>query len=212
MWDNLIAQNIRTANRNLLVTNLIVLALAAVVAIGARRYLYNVFEGPFPASHDELLRITNANNQSRYYVSVTDVTAKDIDLQVVERTRNRYTDEVTSEKIAATYYAADLGSKLLLIRSPERAPGSSYTGAIAAIPSGVRSWLQAKRLDALNRKFDDTFLPFMIDATPFKTGAYVSLAFGIPLAALAAYNVLKAVKRRGQLRRAPDREAPGQAL
>src|SRR5579859_1792710 len=168
MWENLIGQHIRRANRNLLVTNLILLAVVAVSIIGAWRYLYNVFAGPFPMANGDLTHVANAGNLSHYYISMKDVTAKDTGLQAVERTRNRYSREVTSEKVTATYYFADLGGQFVLIKSPESSPASSYTGALQEIPSELRSRIQSEVLDPNNLKFEDTFVPFMLDATDFK--------------------------------------------
>ena len=203
MWENLIGQHIRRANRNLLITNLILLAVVAVSLMAAHRYLYNVFAGPFPIANSDLMHVASANDLSHYYVSIKDVAPKDTGLQAVERTRNRYSREVTSEKITATYYFADLGGKFVLIKSPESSPVSSYTGALQEVPSELRSRIQSGILDPSNLKFEDTFVPLMVDATDFKTGAWVGLAIGIPLLLLAVYNILKTVKRSGNLDSSP---------
>jgi hypothetical protein len=200
MWENVIRQQIRSSNRNLFVTNLAILAIVLVSLWGAERYVYNCFAGPFPMSHDDLLRVTDPKSQRRYFVSIDKLAPVDIGLQAIERTRNRYTDEVTSEKITG-YFFAPLGNKFLLIKSPSSAAASTYSGVLAPVKGGVRSWLQTEMLDAKNMKFEQVFLPFVLDATFFRTGAYAGLAFAIPLALLAAYNVLKAIKRRGNWKR-----------
>ena len=197
MWDNLIGQHIRRANRNLLVSNLILFSVLAIALIVTHRYFYNVFAGPLPVTHQDLLGIKNAGDQARYYVSVNDLAPKDTGFYEVERTKSRYTGEVRSERITAHYFYANVGGKLLLIQSPDGEPVSNYTGALVAVPDNVRTRIQTKSLDEVNRKFEDVFVPFMLDATSFKVGAYIGLGIGIPLALLALFNVLKAIKRGG---------------
>jgi len=49
MWDNIIGRHIRRTNRNLLLTNLALLAVLATVTLLNGRYLVNFLLGPFPA-------------------------------------------------------------------------------------------------------------------------------------------------------------------
>jgi hypothetical protein len=203
MWDNVIGQHIRRCNKNLLVMNLVVLAIVLVSVGAAQRYFYNCFAGPFPMSHDDLARVTDPDSQRRYFVSIDQLAPVDTGLEDVERTRNKYTREVTSEKVTAHYYAAPLGNKYLLIKSPSSAAAAAYTGALSPLKDDVRSWFQTQKLDAKNLKFDEVFLPFLVDATSFRTGTYVGLAFAIPFGLLAVYNIAKAVKRRGNMEASP---------
>ena len=48
MWDNFIGRQIRRANRNLLIVNVIILLIVGGVVAGNWKYLTNWFRGPAP--------------------------------------------------------------------------------------------------------------------------------------------------------------------
>jgi hypothetical protein len=203
MWENIVGRNIARCNRNLLWTNGVILSILLFWAYSQQRYLYNFFTGPSPISQHELTKITDTGVLHRYFVSIDQLKPFETGLRTVERTKDRYTNEVKSERVTASYFAAPIQKKLLLIKSPNSAVSASYEGALAPVPPGVRSYFQKQVLDKRQKKFEDVFLPYFVDATGFRANAYIGLALGVPLALLAAYNIGKAMTRMNNVEASP---------
>lgn len=195
MWENVIGRHIRRCNRNLLVVNAGILMGLLLWAYASERYLYNCFAGPFSIDHDALLTIENPTVLRRYFISVDQLKPLATGIEYVETTKDSATQTVTRHDVKATYFAAPIGSKLLVIKSPDPTPTSHYDGTLVAVPDDVRSYFQKELLDPKNRRFDEVFLPYVIDATRFRSDAYWALLFGVPLGCLAGFNVYKALVR-----------------
>jgi hypothetical protein len=203
MWDNIVGRNIARCNRNLLWTNVVILSLLLFWAYSQQRYLYNCFTGPSPISQEQLTKIGNPEGLQRYFVSIDQLKPFETGLQTIERTKDKYTNEVKNERVTASYFAAPIQKKLLLIKSPHATASASYEGALQPVPDNVRSYFQREVLDKRQRKFEDVFLPYFVDATSFRANAYIGLAFGIPLGLLAAYNIVKALTRINNIEASP---------
>lgn len=203
MWDNEIGRHIRRCNRNLFLTNAVIVAALLLWAYSSERYLYNCFAGPFPKSHDELFKLTDPGEMRHFFVSVEQLEPLETGLETIERTRDKYTHDVKSEKVAATYFAAPIDNKLLLIKSPTSFATSHYDGEVQSVPDEVRAYFQKELLDSRGRKFDDVFLPYVLDAGNFRANAYWALLIGLPVGLLAAFNICKAVRRMNNIELCP---------
>jgi len=191
MWDNIIGSHIRRTNRNLLLANLAILAGLAGWGYLSERYLYNCLQGPFPTRLDGLAGIKDAGKIRRYFVSVDGVQPMETNVQVTETSSGGGTP-----KVKATYFAAPIGGRLLLIKSPSATASSSYQGALVVVPNDIRAYFQ-NQLDAKGGKFEAIFLPYSLDATDFRTNALLALLVSVPLGGLALVNIFRAIRRMG---------------
>jgi hypothetical protein len=203
MWDNVIGRHIRRCNRNLLLVNTAILLALFVWAFSSERYLYNCLKGPFHVTHQGLRSIANANSLRQYFVSVDDLKPLETGLRYTETTKDKYTQQVKSQKVTATYFAAPLEDGILLIKSPAPNAASSYEGALISVPDEVRAYFQRELLDPKGRQFSEVFLPYLLDAKSFRTEAYWVLLFAFPLFGLAALNVRKAITRMSDVDATP---------
>jgi len=202
MWNNVIGRQIRRCNRNLLVVNVCIIIIGIIWAYNARRYLYNCFLGPFPVTQAELVRPIDSTGM-RYFVSLDGLKPIETGLQDIETTVDKYTNAVKSKKVKATYFIAPVEDKLFLIKSPQEILSSSYQGALIPVTSDVRSWFQKELLDDKNRRFDDVFIPYLVDSSSFRSDAYIAFAIGVPVMLLAAYNSRKALARIRNMENSP---------
>lgn len=195
MWNNLIGEHVRRTTRNLLLVSAGLVAVVLVVALLNGRYLYNAILGPFPVDHQTLTVTANPDAAPRYFVTVTGDERLATGFQAITRTVDKYSRAVKSEQTTADYLALRLGGRLLLAKAPLEAQGTRLSGALAAIPAGLHDEilgeLRARRPDVYRM-----FLPFMLDATGFRTGAYWSLALGLPLLLFGLWNVKRGLARR----------------
>jgi hypothetical protein len=204
MWENLVGRHIRRCNRNLFFVNAVILVALLVWGYSSKCYLYNCFKGPFPTTHDALVKIADASVLQRYFVSVNHLEPLGTGLQYVETTKDKYTQEVKSQKITATYFAASLGEdRFLIIKSPASKPASRYDGSLTVVPGDVRAYFQKELLDSKERKFEEVFVPYLLDAETFRSQAYWGFLFAVPLGALAAFNIYKAINRFSNIEVSP---------
>ncbi len=202
MWNGYIGTQIKRANKHLLVMNSIMVIILLVILACTGRYLYNVFSGPKPMAVSDIAAIKDAGGLSRYYVSVSGVDATDTGLQAVEKKVNKYTHEVESETRSATYFAVRAGDKMLLVKSPSNVAVKDYEGGLKAVDADVRAWFD-NELRPRGKSYDDVFLPFVLDASPFTLDAQAELIICIPLLLFGFYNIMKARKRNGNFHASP---------
>jgi hypothetical protein len=202
MWNNVIGRQIGRCNRNLLVVNAGIILIGVIWAYSAQRYLYNCFLGPFPIPHAELVRPIESI-ALRYFVSLDGLKPVETGLQNIETTVDKYSNAVKSKKVKATYFVAPVEDRFLLIKSPQETPSSTYQGALIPVPADVRSWFQKELLDDKNRRFDDVFIPYLLDSSSFRSDAYIAFAIGLPIMLLAAYNSRKALARIRNMENSP---------
>jgi hypothetical protein len=172
MWDNVVGRHIRRCNRNLLLVNALILAALVLLAFANSRYLLNCFQSPFPINSEALDKTTDPTQEAHYYVSVDNLSVLETGLQWVEKSVDKYTNEVKSQKVTATFFVAK-GARPLIVKSPLDSPATHYTGALIVVPADVRAYFQKEFLDGRQRQFDDVFAPFMLDATDFRSDAYI---------------------------------------
>ncbi len=205
MWNNVIGEHVRRTTRNLLLVNALLLAGLALLAWGNGRYLYNALLGPFEVDHRTLAATANPGAATRYFVTVTGDERFETGFHAITRTVDKYSRAVKSEQTTADYCVLRVGERLLLAKAPLGAEGVRLSGALGPIAAGLDEQLlgelRARRPDVYRR-----FLPFMLDATGFRSEAYWALALGTPLLLLALWNV-----RRGRARRSDPSSHPAVA-
>src|SRR5262245_50926588 len=94
MWENTIGSNIRRANRNLLVCNLLLLIVVCwCLSVGCRT-AFNELAGPVPMDNGALLKTSDPSKLFRYNVTI----ASDHISQPIYQTTLTYYNRRTGEK------------------------------------------------------------------------------------------------------------------
>jgi hypothetical protein len=187
MQRTIVEQQIRRCNLNLLFVNAGVIGLCLLSIVLGQRYLYNCVAGPFPVSADQFLGMTPASG-SRNYVEVTD--ELDVTDTGVYQSHSIYFIPTGTDH----FLAAQMGGRLLLIKSSDKEPQKHYEGGISAIPSDIRRLLE-DQLRKQGQQFNGLFLPMMLDATSYRSDAYLFFLIGLPVFGLGVWNVKKALSR-----------------
>ncbi|HKV38717.1 MAG TPA: DUF6709 family protein [Blastocatellia bacterium] len=190
-YSGFIAKQIRRANRNLAIANLILISVVIGAGVVAERYLYNCFFGPFPIDKQSLKSIQDPDSLQRYYVQVHGDDVAD--------TGFRYEED---GKQTAGYVALFVDQKLLLAKTDPGASGADYAGAIVMIPDAERRNVIAKTVSK-NPQLASAFLPVMQDATNFRLPGQIGVAIGFLLLALALWNLNKSRARNSDPNRHP---------
>lgn len=194
MWNNLIGEHIRRSNRNLLVTNAIVLLILGSIFVGTLRYWYNFALGPFPMERAALLDTEDSGALRRYFVTINGDEAINTEFQEVSQEVDKYTRKVKSETVTANYVALVVDDRLLLVKEDEVSTETQLTGALVPIPADV----QSEFIDAVIKDEPDlegVFMPMLLDTSGFRTPGYWGLGIGLPLVLLALWNIIKGVRR-----------------
>lgn len=204
MWDSFVGRQIRRCNRNLLWTNVLVFAALLLCLYNSRRYLYNCFFGPFETTTEALAAIKDPTSLCHYFVTVENVEAIDTGFRLIEKRIDKHDKSVKSQTVKAAYFAVPLGAanKLLLVKLPSPTPSKAFTGSLVPIDQDLRTALAAE-LSPHRLQYDDLFMPYMLDATPFRSAAYWGLGVGLPLGLLAIVNITKAVRRSRDFTKSP---------
>jgi hypothetical protein len=197
-WSSLSAQlhgsfldrQIQRTNRNLLLVALVLIVGVVGWAVAGRRYFYNFFAGPFDISPAQLVSIEQPDAQLRYFVKVTGDDFSDTGVQEVERQ-----SDTGVQTVKAKFSILLLARHLLIIKSDPNESGRSFQGELSEIPSDVRSNVVSPLVERYPNA-SQALLPFMLDATGFRTDGYVALAVGIPMFLLACWLIAKVMRRR----------------
>jgi hypothetical protein len=189
--DSLIDFHARRTNRNLLLTNLGMLAFLIFISWAFYRYYYNFFYGPFPISRAELVSVSNPESRQEYFVAVEGDTTFDTGFCHVERTVDKYTNRVKSQRTTGYYELLLINQRLLIVYTERPSTSTSHIGSLERIPYDLRK----EFVNDSQPEVTEAILPFMLDATSFRTGGYWGLLFLIPAFALAIWNIQKSVRR-----------------
>ncbi len=182
MRETLIGEQIRRANRNLLVMS--VLLMAGVLALLAlnTRYLLNAVQGPRSISRAELTSLTSPD-VFRNWVTVRGEETKSTGVTQVMRRKSKYTGTVTSESTNAYYLATRVGNRVLLVKSPHESAATTFTGELQEVPEELASQLSVKP--------GSPVLPFMLNADRYPDLAYGMLVVAFPAFAFGLWNVAR---------------------
>jgi hypothetical protein len=197
MWDGFIGKHIQRSNRNMLTSNLALLAVpVAIVAIGGG-YWFNFFGGPKTTPATTINQLKEGQTIANDYVSVKG--DKTIDTGVTEITTTTRRGVKTGERTSANMVALALGDRLLIVKAkPANAKDTNFTGKLKPIPSDLYAQLITPVVTK-NPGAKEMFVPYMLDQVEdYKFGGYMGLALGLPCAALAIWNLQKVGRRWGK--------------
>lgn len=204
MWDNFIGRQVRRANRNLLLTNLALLGVLFAVTLLGGRYLVNFLLGPYPANDSVLAKLKANEEPFEYYVAVKGQSFPEAFSQEISQKVDKRTRQVKSESHVADFALVVVGRRLLIVKVPGKhnPTQGEFTGALVPIPGKIQADLTSEAKKA-NADFEEMVYPYMLDTTGFRGPGYVGLIIGLPLYALAWWNIIKAFRRMGRYERHP---------
>lgn len=183
-------RQIQRTNRNLLLVALFLIVAVAAWAMAERRYLYNFFAGPFDISSPQLVSVQQPDSELRCFVKVKGEDSFDTGVQEVER------DSSTgSESVKAKFSILLVAEHLLIVKNGPKDSGTYFQGELSEIPGDVRSNVIAPLLKQ-HPNASQAILPFMLDATDFRTDGYISLAVGAVAFLFACWLLGKVMRRR----------------
>jgi hypothetical protein len=161
MWDDFISRQIQRTNRNLLLLGVAMLAIIGAIVGATWRDVYNFVFGPFPIQNSELAAIYNPDQPKRFFLKVRG--------EELFTTGMEEVDSENHQKVRAEIVALTVGNRLLLVKAPAGKHELLYTGTLGPVPAEVQSGVftgTQKDLPAMKA----AVLPFMLDATGFRTG------------------------------------------
>jgi len=198
--DNYIVSHIKRCNRNLLLVNGIILLIIISTGFYQTRYLYNFFLGPFDTDNKTLISIKEPDKVEKYFCKITGEEVYDSGVQYVVKNIDKYTNKVTDEKIEAYYYILVVNKRYLIVKSPDKEKNHTYPGAIMKIPDDVKQTIIDQVKEQEGKEY---FLPFMLDATGFRTNGYWYFGIIIPVFLIVIWNLFKFAQRNNSYEEHP---------
>lgn len=188
MSTNLVQAAVNRSNRNmLLLSSVVALAVFAVVAF-QWRYLINFVAGPTTIAPKDVAALNDANDLTRYWVSLTGEDVFDTGVQYVTENDNG------TERVDANYMALLVDDRLLVVKTADTTPVMSYSGALVDLPADE----QREIVDDFDREYPEyegAFLPMMLDTSSFRTDGYIWYTVaGVALAA-CGWGLVTALRR-----------------
>jgi len=150
------------------------LLLTILMLIADLRYARNFLHGPFPATENELRRITNPDSAERYFVSVTGARVVNTGIQEIE-SRNGVEQ---SRKVSSGYYALQVGDRFLIVKS-SRPVTETASGELVLLSGDIYNQIKSS---VGQQRFQQDFYPLMLQANGFREGGFI--AIGIAVAVL----------------------------
>lgn len=132
MAGGYVAARVNRTNWSVLLLCTIIVAGGAAVAVACRNSVYNAWAGPFSVEPDELLSRRGDPRQTYFRVQFDQI--KDTGFY-----RKQTQNGVETGVIAKRYFAAVIGTRLLIIETPGDASGSVFSGELEPINSEVKA-------------------------------------------------------------------------
>ncbi len=203
MWNSntLIGQHIERTNRNLLLSNLAMVATVIGLGTFTWRYWYNFFLGPFNINTQTLHGIQDLENTNQYFVKVTGEKSFNTGLQEISQSKDKYTKQVKSETVKANYLVLLVSGRILIIKAnPNTNTDTQFTGQLVKLPDDVSNELVTI---AKNPDIKNAFLPVMLETDDFHTAGYFGLGIGLPLLLFGGWNLLQYKQRKDDPKKHP---------
>ena len=181
MWENFIGRQIRRANRNLLLTNLVLLGIIAAVAFSQYRYLNNWFRGTAAIDPAAIAQLQSADDLQRNFVKFDVKEVFPSGFQEVEQENGKTTS------VKADYLLAWVANRALVLKAKPNSTNTHLEGALVPLTKEVQDGLKQE----LPPERQNVLLPFMLDTVDYRDDGYWLLGIGIPLLALCIWNLAK---------------------
>lgn len=183
-------REVARTSRNLLVTNLALLAALLAGAALAGDYYRDFFGGPAPTTLEELARA--GGRPARAWVKLQ---GELIETAYVERTYKEG-QRPESGKVSAEYLALHDGTHTLLIKADGGTHGSEISGWLGDLERSDREVLQGLKKDEPD--VADTWLPVVLDAQQDRSSGWIGLVAGALTLAIVLRNLRAWTVRRSR--------------
>lgn len=190
MGNGFLMTQVRRTNRNLFLTNIIILISAIAFFMYNMNYLYNVFSGPFEVDNNWLESI-EPSLEKKNFIEFTSAEVYDTDIHDIVVDNGKTT-------IKTDYLLVGIGEKFVYVKVPHGFKETRYIGQIMELPSDIDVYNMEGILEKIvsNRGFSDRIEPILIDASgSFKTNGYIMVGVGFALLLMIIWNLSKYVKR-----------------
>ena len=196
MWNNVIGEQIRRANRNLLVCNAVVLLLVIGWFSLSFRALYNQFEGPETIEVSDLVKITAPQKRMRYWFKIKRAKITEVIYSRYWVSRDRNTNEEKSRTLQAVYQMLLGRGALIPVSASNPIPEGEVqdlTGALVPMQADVLKQMQSFGGGVLAQ----VPMPVMLDTGRFQGGeGYWPLLFMLPPLGISLWNLKKGMARK----------------
>jgi hypothetical protein len=193
--NTFIKKEVFRTNRNLFLTNFILMLVIIFLLKGRVDTLYNSMFGPFKTELSELRKSKNTKwlffNISKWFYELNTDSTYDPEVDAETTTTTTYLRHIkihVSKKVSAKYAVGQIDTTLILLKvaptyeAPIDNSGVSFTGVIANFPG-----------DTLNYP---EFVPFVLDTTKVPSNsAYWWFGICAPLLLLFIWNIIKSLSR-----------------
>jgi hypothetical protein len=190
----------RRANRNLLLVNGLIVAVLVLIVAANYRYCANFVLGCKRMSAMELAGIQSPDQQWHNFVTVTGTKSANTGYQDVEKRTE--SGRVVSTEIKDEYVFLRVGKKILLVKASPGKEQLEYSGELEPTTDLVKDDL-LRPLAAEQADIAGMVLPFTLNAVNYRNNGYTMLIVGLPLLALAGWNLWKAMRRSSEIQTSP---------
>jgi hypothetical protein len=190
----------RRANRNLLLVNGGMLAVIILIVAANYRYCANFVLGAQSISAPELGVLTSPEQRWRNFVSVTGT--KSVNTEYQDVVNHMEGGRVVSTEIKDEYVLLRVGEKVLLVKAAPGKEKLEYSGELVATTDRVREDL-LRPLAAETPGLASDVLPFTLNAADYRSNGYTMLIIGLPVLALAGWNLSKVMRRISEIQTSP---------
>lgn len=190
MVNGFIISNVKRTNRNLLITNTVLILFVVSTLLLSWRYFYNVINGPFEVSNNKLLSISDLSQELEYYITVKGYEVIYSGLSYVEKSQ----DGSENSSIKYDYLLLKVDSKMLVVQTrPTTDQTLVYSGALLKMPDEIDGQLIeiAKKQGISPDEYRQKFLPYILDTVDFKADGYILLSLIILCFILSTVNLTK---------------------
>jgi hypothetical protein len=189
MIPGLIGENIRRSNRNLLISNIVLVAVLVGSAVLLRGFLYNFFSGPLTVNAADIPKMGDPDSMSRYWVRVV------FDPADIEENGWKISGD---KRDTAHYKVLDIPKGRMLMNFETKDPGTSMEGELTYLTSEANEHV-VPNLEPGGSKF----LPVMVDQASIRQGGWWFCIIWSLLMLLGIWNILKAARRASNPALAP---------
>ena len=180
---NWIESQIRAVSVKRLFAAAVVLAIVVMALLSQARYITNFFKGAYGISREELNAAPNADSLERYWVTMNADAIHETGFQEITVRKKRGVERGRS--VSASYYVAEMGKRLLLVKAHGDVPTKSLKGTLKPIVGKVDlSFFN----DPDIAKIRPAFYPMLLDTEDFTSDGELGFAIA-GIAALIALGI-----------------------
>lgn len=183
MWDKFIGEQVRRANRNLLITNLVLLLVAGTLVLTQNKIIKGYLRGGEKVEAAALARMTAAEG------GVIEVDADGVIPTGYAMVEHRSSGK---DKVEYEFVAMKAGDRVLLVKVPEGQTGPHFVGTLEPLPGQVTTMAYQ---DLKTPEARLALMPIMLDTIEYRSDAWLLMGFGIPAILLSGWNLKKWMTR-----------------